>query len=175
MVTPEAVVCGFSLGAIVAAHLANRLPASQMLFFGLHPHADDPAKRDGRQALAQDVARLGGAAAIALRLPPLAGPDPIAARALVLDMADASAQDIETHTSLALNRPGALKALARTQSPVAYLTGTDDTQAPLSIAQDAAQATPQGRVVPLKGLGHYALVENPVLCAKAAATLLEKA
>jgi pimeloyl-ACP methyl ester carboxylesterase len=113
---PRAVICGFSLGAIVAAHLADRVAAADCLFFGLNPHADAPAKRQGRLDLAVDVARLGGSAALAARLGPLAGPEP-----------------------------------------------------------EAARSAPKGRVMPLKDLGHYALVEDPVACASAVNALWGRA
>lgn len=170
-----AVVCGFSLGAILAAHLADRLQASAFVLFGLNPLADDPAKREGRLALADDVAREGGRAALASRLPPFAGADPATARALVLAMAEASAPDITAQTRLAMGRPGALEALARTKVPVLVFTGTDDSQAPLALGQQAARAAPFGRAIPLPGLGHYALVEDAALCARAVATALEGA
>lgn len=166
-VEPTAIVCGFSLGAIVAAHLADRMDVSQIVLFGLNPHSDDPAKREGRLSLALDVATKGGAAALADRLPPLAGPDAHRAQALVLSMADEAQQWIEAQTAIALNRPGAFEALTRARCPVTMLTGTNDEQAPLSQAHEAAIAAPQGWVVPLDGLGHYALVEDPDACADA--------
>ena len=165
--TPGAVICGFSLGAIVAAHLADRLPAATFLLFGLNPQADHPDKRRGRLNLAADVERLGGAGAMASRLPVLAGPAPDRARRLILDMAEASAGDIAAQTSLALGRPGALDALSRTKAPVWLFTGTQDTSAPHALAEAAAQAAPRGRVIPLDGLGHYALAEDPAACASA--------
>jgi pimeloyl-ACP methyl ester carboxylesterase len=170
--TPGAIVCGFSLGAIVAAHLADRVEAAGLLLFGLNPHADDPGKRDGRLALERDVRAMGGRAALASRLGPLAGPDPAAARALVLEMADRSAADMGAQTALALGRPGAVPALSRAAMPVACLTGTEDQQAPPAVALDAVRAAPQGRFEALEGLGHYALIEDAALCARAAENAL---
>ncbi|OAN79190.1 hypothetical protein A8B78_12855 [Jannaschia sp. EhC01] len=166
-IAPGAIICGFSLGAIVTAHLADRLDAAQYVFFGLNPYADDPAKRDGRLALARDVTRRGGATAMAERLPPLAGPDPERALSQILSMADQTQRLIDAHTAIALSRPGALGPLSRVPCPVTLLTGTDDQMAPFALAQDAAQAAPQGRAVALEGLGHYALVEDPAACARA--------
>lgn len=165
-VAEGAVICGFSLGAIVAAHLADRLPAARMILFGLNPHADDPAKAPGRTALAADVAGQGGRAALAPRLPPLGGADPEATRATLLEMAEACGVDIDAQTTLALTRPGALPALSRAAMPVLTLTGSDDRQAPAELGRAAAQAAPRGSFRPLPGLGHYALVEDPVACAR---------
>lgn len=166
LTSPEAVICGFSLGALVAAHLADRLPAARMILFGLNPHADDPGKCEGRVDLAQDVAKLGGSAALAHRLPPFGGPDPDRARGRVLAMAQEAGDLIAAQTALAVTRPGAIGALARAQMPVTCLTGTEDGQAPLALAQDAANAAPHGRAVALPGLGHYALLEDPALCSR---------
>lgn len=170
VITPNTIVCGFSLGAIVAAHLADRLNAAQIVLFALNPHADDPAKREGRLALANDVDIAGGMSALADRLPPLAGPKPDFARAHVLSMAGQAQHLIDPQTQLALHRPGALAALAKARCPVTLLTGTQDQQAPLSLAQEAAGTAPDGRAIALDGLGHYALIENPSACARALAS-----
>ena len=164
-----AVFCGFSLGAIVLAHLADLLPASRILLFGLNPHADDPAKAAGRHALCRDVAATGGAAAMAARLPDLRGPRAGPARAAILEMAEATATDIEAQTALALGRPGALPALSRATAPILVLTGGADRQAPPALGRAAADAAPRGRFVELPGLGHYALLEDPAACAAAVA------
>lgn len=172
MTDDDTVVCGFSLGAIVAAHCADRLAASHFLLFGLNPYADDPSKREDRLALAREVHRLGAAAALASRLPPLAGDDPAASRALILSMAEESAAHIDAQTALALSRPGALQALARTQVPVTLLTGSADGQTPPSLAQSAADAAPRGTLVTLPNLGHYALLEDPVACSRSVDSIL---
>lgn len=162
-----AVICGFSLGAIVAAHLCDCLPASQIVLFGLTPHADDPAKRDGRLALERDVLAMGGRKALAARLPPLAGPDPEWARTMILDMAEDCSAEIEAQTQLALTRPGALDALSRCATPICLLTGDQDTQSPLARAEEAAEVAQRARLASLSGLTHYALVEDPAACAAA--------
>lgn len=164
--SPDAIICGFSLGALVAAHLADRLTASRMFLFGLNPHADDPDKCEGRVALAQDVATAGAAAAIDSRLAPFAGKDPDRAKTCVLSMANETGHLIGVQTALAITRPGAISALAHAVMPVTCFTGTEDSQAPLVFAQDAANAAPCGRAVALPGLGHYALLEDPALCAR---------
>ncbi|WP_417522713.1 alpha/beta fold hydrolase [Marinovum sp.] len=171
---PGAIVCGFSLGALVAAHLADRLPAGRFILFGLNPHADDPARRDGRLQLAREVGRNGGAAALATRLPDLCEPDPDKARRMILAMADDTAEAMPAQTELSLTRPGALPALAGARAPVDLFTGARDTVTPLALAQEAAAVAPQGRVLPLAGLGHYALIEDPAACAAAVTRHLVK-
>lgn len=162
---PDTVVCGFSLGAIVAAHWSDRVTAYRLIFFGINPHADDPDKRQGRLDLARDVALSGGAAALRSRMPELHGPTPDAARIKILSMADQTEPQIDAQTRLALNRPGALPALSRARAPVFSLNGSQDTAAPPDYGRAAANAAPSGLFNPLEGLGHFALLEDPMACA----------
>ncbi len=161
---PGAVVCGFSLGALVAAHLADRLDASALVLFGLNPFADDPAKAPDRQNLATAVLAEGGRAALGSRLPPILGPSPAQTREHILSMAEGTADFIGEQTTLALTRPGAMTALAAARCPIRLLTGSADTTAPFVLAQAAAKVAVDGRALVLDGLGHYALLENSKLC-----------
>lgn len=158
------IVCGFSLGAIVAAHFAGSLAVDRLILFGLNPFADDPAKAPSRHALAQDVRAKGGAAALKPRLADVFGPDPHITRAAICQMADETAHLIGAQTRLAINRPGALPALERSAMPVLAATGTRDQAAPIAQGQAAAQSAPNGQFHPLDGLGHFALMENPNAC-----------
>ena len=160
------IICGFSLGAIIAAHLADRLAASRIILFGLNPLADDPTKAGERHALARDVVTLGGSAALGRRLPPFGGRDPEATRSAVHAMADETATFIDAQTQLALSRPGALPALGRARCPVHCLTGNADVMAPPALGKMAAEAAPMGQFHVLDGLGHYALLEDPMACAE---------
>lgn len=163
-VSTDAVVCGFSLGAIVAAHLADRVDASQLLLFGLNPYADDPAKAAGRLDMEAAVRAEGGRTALESRLPPIHGPSPSLAREHILCMADKVDEYIGAQTALALNRPGAMNALAAASCPIRLLTGSNDSSAPFELAQAAAKVAVDGQALMLDGLGHYALVEDPELC-----------
>lgn len=165
--TQDSVICGFSLGAIVAAHMADQLPAREYFLFALNPYADRPDKRADRLSFATDVRQLGGAEAMASRLPPLAGPQPDLARDMILQMADETAALMPAQTELALTRPGALDSLSRSRAPVSLFTGSRDGWAPIALARDVAQAAPLGRVQTLPELGHYALVEDPDACCQA--------
>lgn len=161
---PDDVICGFSLGAIVAAHLADRINASAMLLFGLNPFADDPEKAEDRHSLAASVRREGGRAALSSRLPPILGPSPYQVTQQILCMAESTADCIDEQTALALNRPGALPALADSCCSIHLLTGSKDASAPFAYAQAAAEVAPHAQAHAIEGLGHYALLENPQLC-----------
>lgn len=163
----DTIVCGFSLGAIVAAHCADSMTADRLILFGLNPYADDPAKAPSRHSLAQDVRANGGAAALSTRLSDVFGPDPDATRAAICRMAEETAPLIGGQTQLALSRPGALPALKRAAMPVLAATGTHDRAAPATHGKVAAQSAPDGQSCELGGLGHFALMENPDACATA--------
>lgn len=161
---PQIIVCGFSLGAIVVAHLADRLDVSALVLFGLNPNADDPTKASGRLGLEDAVYKEGGRTALESRLPSILGPSPDRTRELILSMADDTASFIGAQTILALTRPGAMNALASSRCPIRLLTGSEDSGAPFKLAFSAANAAADGRAMPLEGLGHYALAEDPKLC-----------
>lgn len=170
------IICGFSLGAIIAAHHADILPAdTTLLLFGINPMADDPAKAEGRSALSADVKTLGGRAALAMRLE--AQRERMSAKSfeLILDMAEDTGPFIEAQTQLALSRPGALPALAKARCSVHALTGEDDDQAPLHLAKKVANKAPNGCFYALPNLMHYALLEDPEICAKAVEHALHQA
>ena len=163
----ETIVCGFSLGAIMAAHYADRMSAHRLILFGVNPFADDPANAINRHDLARDVTSLGGAAALCARAPEVFGPTPDQTRAMIYQMADTAADMIGAQTRLALTRPGAVPALARANMPVLAITGAQDKNAPPNFGKAAAQAAPDGKFVALEGLGHFALLEDPIACATA--------
>lgn len=163
----DTIVCGFSLGAIVAAHYADKMTARHLVLFGVNPLADDPAKAQSRHDLATDVIRFGGAAALKARELEVHGPTPDLTRDMIYEMANVSANMIEAQTQLALSRPGALPALSRACMPVISLTGSLDRSAPIAQGQVAAQSAPDGKFHALAGLGHFALIEDPHACAAA--------
>ncbi|SMY10351.1 Alpha/beta hydrolase family protein [Flavimaricola marinus] len=164
---PDTVVCGFSLGAIVAAHYADRMSAHRLILIGVNPFADDPANAENRHGLAKDVNALGGAAALSARAPEVFGSTPDQTRAMIYQMADTAADMIDAQTRLALTRPGAVPALARADMPVLAIAGAQDKNAPPNYGKAAAQAAPDGQFVALEGLGHFALLEDPIACATA--------
>lgn len=169
----QTVVCGFSLGAIVAAHAADRIAAQRLILFGVNPFADDPAKAPSRTELARDVMERGGADALKSRLPTVFGASPDTARTRICQMADDAADLIDAQTQLALSRPGALPALAKATMPVLSLTGSLDDAAPPDQGLAAAQAAPLGQFQTLDGLGHFALLEDPAACAAALAQMMQ--
>jgi len=171
--SPDTILCGFSLGAIVAVHASAKLTAKTLVLFGVNPLADDPRKAQMRHDLAQDVHALGGARALRDRAPQVWGADPQATRAAIYQMADDTAHLITAQTALALNRPSALPLLAQTSARVFALTGSEDSAAPPHLGQAAAQAAPLGQFCALDALGHFALLEDPAACAAALRAMMD--
>lgn len=162
------IICGFSLGAIVAAHHADLLNEnSLLLLFGINPMADDPAKAEGRLALCADVLDKGGRHALETRLDGLRGrmtPDHFE---LLLNMADETTHLIGAQTQLALSRPGALNAVGNAPGKVHVFNGTGDDQCTPELAKRVAITAPFGACHLLDGLMHYSFLEDPDKCAQA--------
>lgn len=169
----QTIVCGFSLGAIVAAHCVDRMSVNSLVLFGLNPYADDPDKMAGRHALAEDVGVMGGSGALRARLGDIHGCTPGATRDAICRMADETASLIDVQTALALSRPGALPALAQAPMPIYCLSGSKDHMAPPGQGRAAAHAAPHGRFRALNGLGHFALLEDPAACAAALRQMMD--
>lgn len=171
---PGDIVCGFSLGAIVAAHHAHRLEnAAVLILFGVNPHYDDPARKVGRIALQDDVHSQGGRAALQHRLSALNGRAADVALTRILEMAEQTAGLIDAQTALALTRPGALDVLQDCRVPVYAISGERDEQASPEYASIVANAAPRGQHHLIEGLGHYALLEDPAACASAVRFLVQ--
>lgn len=174
-IAQDDIICGFSLGAIVAAHHADILPKdATLLLFGINPMPDDPAKADGRAALCADVNALGGRVALEKRLEAARPRMSAESFELILTMANDTAPFIEAQTQLALSRPGALPALANAQCAVNALAGQSDDQVPLDLAKKAADAAPDGRLYSLPNLMHYAILEDPIICTNAVRHALQR-
>lgn len=166
--TTGTIVCGFSLGAIVTAHCADKLAhAHAIVLFGINPYADAPEKRAGRLAMRDQVAAMGARRYMKANPPPLYAGDVTAARETIAAMAVESEAHLPAQTELALNRPGAMAALEQCIVPVITLAGTKDAMTPVAQAAAAAEAAPEGRTITLEGLGHYALLEDARACADA--------
>lgn len=169
------IICGFSLGAIVAAHHADVLTENAtLLLFGLNPMADDPAKSEGRAALCADVKALGGRNALLKRLESQRIRMSASQFDLILSMADDASHLIEAQTQLALSRPGALSAIEKSHCAVYTLTGEHDDQAPPNLAKIVSEIAPYGGYYQLPNMMHYAILEDPLICANRVGEALQK-
>lgn len=167
-VQPGDVVCGYSLGAIAAAHAADLLAnAAAVVLIALNPRPDVAEKRSGREILraAAHAGTLGdvfATAASSLFAMPGTG-----LLDQVVVMAREEACNIDAQTTLAITRPGALSTLRNCRVPVILVTGTEDQQAPPELALEAAQTAPKATLQLVRGLGHFGLLEDPAAMAKA--------
>ena len=169
------IICGFSLGAIVAAHHANVVPSTtKMVLFGINPLPDDKTKASARYELQTDVNNLGGRLAMKNRLPNLCGLNPEKVRTRILNMAEKSSINIAAQTSLAISRPGAETALRSSHIPILALCGTNDDQVAPQLNAIVAKMAAKGQSSLLPSLGHYALLEDPEACANAVKNMMQK-
>ncbi|MEO0637484.1 MAG: alpha/beta hydrolase [Pseudomonadota bacterium] len=167
-IQPGDVVCGFSLGAITAAHnLAALSRASAIILLACTPHPDPPENRTGRNILRDRV--LAGEARdwVAENADAMvARPDGVMIDKIA-DMAEACVHLIAAQTELAASRPGALEAIKNTQVPIFFVTGMRDRLTPPERVRDLVEQASSATLITIDGLGHYALIEDPQKVANA--------
>lgn len=161
----DAVVCGFSLGAIVAAHNAAVLNAKRIVLFGLNPLPDRPQNRDVRLSMEQSVMAFGGSYGLEKHVPEIQAMKVGGVKDKILSMADRSSAYIQAQTQLALTRPDALSSLSAARTTVMLLTGSNDSMTPPNLAEELTKKLTTCCFASLSGLGHYALLEDPKRCA----------
>lgn len=162
------IVCGFSLGALIAMHNLDVLQqAKALVLLAANPHPDPPANYAGRVAARDRI--LAGHVADWIsegwdRMSSSRDPD---LRARVIAMADATAQLISVQTELAASRPSAVEALRDADLPLLFVTGAEDRLTPPDALREPANAAQNAELRVLNGLGHFALLENPAGVAQA--------
>ena len=167
-VRPGDIVCGFSLGAIVASrNLGSLQHARAIILIGLNPHADHPERAAGRLALQQGVESGRAREAIRETWVPTGHAHDMDMLGLVENMAVETAPHVAAQTQLALNRPSALELLEQCHVPLIVVAGSNDRAAPPHHARDTARAAPNSVLSILEGLGHFSLLEDPDLVAEA--------
>jgi len=167
-VADGAVVCGFSLGAMVLAHNLDALArARAVVLLACNPSPDPKANRANREALRDRV--LAGGARDWVReswQAMSAAPNP-ELREHVAAMADTTSHLIAAQTELAVSRPGAADQLAASPLPLVFVNGTKDQLTPPDRLRPIMQRATRATLQRPDGLGHFALLEAPKLVANA--------
>ncbi|MEO0386384.1 MAG: alpha/beta hydrolase [Pseudomonadota bacterium] len=166
-VAPGDIVCGFSLGALVAAHnLAALSRAKALVLLAANPNPDRPGGRAAREAL-RDRIRSGGAQDwVRERWAEMStgGPDQMAR---VVQMAVETTALIDAQTELGASRPGAVADLRASPLPQIYITGAEDRMTPASRLEGLIAGRDRAWFALLPGRGHFALLEDPTAVADA--------
>ena len=161
-------ICGFSLGSIVCAHNIDRLSkAKRLVLFGINPHTDAIEKQAGRRAFCETVKSVGAVQTLRANPPALFGDNQAVAMDVILSMATQTENHIGSQTELALSRPDALPILSKADIPVLALTGEKDLLTTPAMGRKAVGAAPFGKSIDIPNTGHYALLEDPLACARA--------
>lgn len=174
---PQDVICGFSLGAIAAAHNLDRAGGRAAVLIACNPRADPPDRRPGRLELSARVAAGDTRAAMAAGWERAVAParrSDTALKDAITTMAVESADLIAAQTELALSRPGAAAAIASSQMPVLFVTGTDDVVTPPDLAREAATNGDHALAI-IPGAGHFLPLERPAETSAAIAGFLARA
>lgn len=168
IVTGGEIVCGFSLGAIVAAHnLADLTHAGAVVLLACNPLPDPPGNRANREAVRDRVQRGEARDWVTENWTAMSTAQDPEIRETVIDMAHSTTDLITAQTELAATRPGAADALVSSALPLVFVTGADDRLTPAAQIRPIAEKARSAHLSILPGLGHFALLEAPDLVAGA--------
>ncbi|MEM1377099.1 MAG: alpha/beta hydrolase [Pseudomonadota bacterium] len=174
-ITHGDVVCGFSLGAIVAVHNLDVLQrASAVILLACNPYADPPENRANRESIRDRV--IGGHAAdwVHEKAHTMMANVDMALVSTVISMAEETSHIIGAQTDLAAGRPGAVDEILSSSVPLFFVTGTEDQMTPAERIRDVTEKSRNAVLTEVAGLGHYALIENPAAVADAIRVALDK-
>lgn len=157
-----AIVCGFSLGALIVAHNLGALSkASAVVLLASNPFPNPRGNRANREAVRDRILSGNAREWVVENWTSMSTDHGEEIRELVASMADRSTDLITAQTELAASRPGAELDLLETDLPLVFVTGAEDKLTPpepiVSLAKKAKSAVLQN----LNGLGHFALLEAP--------------
>lgn len=160
-------LAGHWLGAVVALEILERAPdrVSRIALLDINPFpegAQSAVEREARMVRA----RSGKLAEVVMdEVPETAlapGEANLAARALLLDMAEA--QGVEAYVTQAralMRRPDYHKTLRATRIPALVLCGEADTVCPVRRHELLAELMPGGQFAKIAGAGHLPSLEQP--------------
>lgn len=164
----HAVIGGLSLGGYVAFALYRRAPQlfQALLLADTRPESDTPEARANRTRMI-DLARTGGAAAIATEMVPrllgatssTTSPDLVErVRSLVLGNLPAA---IEGALKAMMARPDSTPLLPTITVPTLVLVGGEDTLTPPSLSSAMTSKLPSAELVVVPDAGHLSNLEQP--------------
>jgi pimeloyl-ACP methyl ester carboxylesterase len=161
-VTGGEVVCGFSLGALIAAHnLPVLARAKAVVLVAANPFPDPPGNRANREAVRDRVLAGGARDWVLENLHAMSTDRDPALSTFVADMAEETAPMIVAQTELAASRPGAARDIGECNLPLVFVTGSDDRMTPADALRPLVGKAQHADLQVLDGLGHYALIEAP--------------
>lgn len=147
------VLCGFSLGAIVALEIAAQAPSrvERLALIGCNPGSLSPDAADARRAVTHDqfveASYRHTTPAIHRRL---------------REMAEATPPNIyDQQTAITLSRIDSRPRLRLLTMPTLILCGADDRICPPALSIEMADAIPHTRLRLIDGAGHYLPIEQP--------------
>ncbi len=161
------VIAGFSLGGMIATHLARTMSpkVTALLLLDMNGEADRPGNDVNRRAMLERARRNGLSRFIVEET----WPAHVAAerlgdtalRDLVVAMAESVGIDgFARQTEIAISRPRSIDILEQLSLPTLVVCGAEDRITPVPLATDIAIATGGGLAI-VPGAGHFAILERP--------------
>jgi len=170
---------GFSLGGIVASHIAALAPSRVMGLALVDANvaaieaSERPARRDAARQAAGDVVGYVSKVLWPQYVARTALGDE-AIRRLVLDMASGGAADFLAQIDMAIDRPDGFRCLRHMDMPALVVAGEDDALCPPGLQREMAAALPDAALALIKDAGHFALLEKPEAVAAQVAKWLSR-
>lgn len=156
------IVCGFSLGAMVLAHNLDALTrAKAVVLLACNPFPDPEDNRINREAVRDRILAGGARKWVAENWSVMASGPNGALQSKVARMAEVTSHTIAAQTELAASRPGAAAQLLSTALPLVFVTGTKDLLTPPGPIRAIAKTAQRAVLETPRGLGHFALLEEP--------------
>lgn len=161
-ITDDAIVCGFSLGAMIAAHNLDALArAKALVLLACNPFPDPIGNRTNREAVRDRILTGGARDWVDENWEAMSTAPSETLRETVIAMAETMAHLIPAQTELAASRPGAAEKLSATKLPLVFVTGTQDQLTPPDPLRPIVTRAENATLETLEGLGHFALLEAP--------------
>jgi pimeloyl-ACP methyl ester carboxylesterase len=163
----ELVLCGASMGGMIAMEAARQAPhrIRALALLGTSARPETPDMRALREAAIELFAQGRAAEVIEPNVSLAFHPDRAADRELVQRYLDfvlsAGAQQLIRQNLAVIGRPDATRHLPRLNCPVLVMCGEDDLLTPPDCSREIAQLAPRAELVLLPRCGHMLTMEQP--------------
>ncbi|MDM0039950.1 alpha/beta fold hydrolase [Variovorax sp. J22G21] len=163
------VLCGASMGGMIAMEAARQAPAriEGLALLGTNPRPETPDMRELREAAIElfergDIAGVIGPN-VAFAFHPAQAADAQLVDAYLQMMLDAGAEQLIRQNRALMQRPDAREQLPGLRCPVLVMCGDTDRLTPPECSRDIATLTPAAELVWVADCGHMLTMEKPAL------------
>ena len=172
----KCVVVGFSLGGIIAAHMALKEPdrAVGLILLDMNGEADKPEAASGRRAAVERARELGLSEFVERQLwkthvATERLSDFTLLREVQLMAEESGVSAFANQMEIAISRPRTIDFLGKLKVPALIFCGSEDVITPPALAKDIASSITGAKLTLIADAGHFAVLERPDVIAETAA------